>query len=65
MHRVFDLPVLCSPALHKTHADGAHAGQLVHRLEALVHRLSQEGSKLLVVEDLQVTACERSRAPLK
>ena len=65
MRCVFDLPIFCSPALHKTHADGAHAGQLVHRLEALVHRLSQECSELLVVEDLQITAWERSRAPLK
>ena len=64
MHCVYDLPILCSPALHKTHADGAHAGQLVHCLKALVHRLSQERSELLVVEDLQITAWEWSRAPL-
>lgn len=30
-------PVLCSPALHKAHADGAHPGELVHSLEALVY----------------------------
>lgn len=28
--------VLGAPALDKTHADGAHPGQLVHGLEALV-----------------------------
>ena len=49
-------PVLGSPAFDKAHANGAHAGQLVHGLEALVDRLSQEGGKLLVVEDLQITA---------
>lgn len=46
------LPVLCSPTLHKTHADGAHPGELVNRLEALVNWLSKEGCKLLVVENL-------------
>lgn len=28
--------ILGPPAFDKTHADGAHSGQLVHRLEALV-----------------------------
>lgn len=48
--------VLCSPAFDKTHANGAHPGQLINSLEPLVHRLSQQCCKLLVVEDLQVTA---------
>ena len=54
-------PVLGSPAFDKAHANGAHAGQLVHGLEALVDRLSQEGGKLLVVEDLQVASCQQDR----
>lgn len=50
--RVAVVPVLRSPALHKAHANGAHASELVHRLEALIHRLSQESCKLLIIEDL-------------
>lgn len=49
-------PVLRSPAFDEAHTDGAHASQLVDSLKALVDRLSQEGSKFLVVEDLQVAA---------
>lgn len=49
-------PVFCSPAFDEAHANGAHARQLVDGLEALVDRLSQEGGKLLVVEDLQVAS---------
>lgn len=52
----FTLPVLGPPAFNKAHADGAHSGELIDGLEALIDRLSQERSKLLVVEDLQVTA---------
>lgn len=44
-------PVLSSPAFDKAHADGAHPGELVDSLEALINRLSQQGCKLLVVED--------------
>lgn len=32
--------VLCSPALDEAHPDGAHPGELVDRLEALIDRLS-------------------------
>lgn len=35
------VPVLGSPALHEAHANGAHAGELVHGLKALIHRLGQ------------------------
>ena len=46
--------VLGPPALHKAHANGAHACQLKDGLKALVpvDRLLKELSKLLVVEDL-------------
>lgn len=44
--------VLGPPAFDEAHADGAHACQLVDSLKALVHRLSQQRGKLLVVEDL-------------
>ena len=49
-------PVLHAPALDEGHADGAHAGQGVHRLKALVDPLGEEGGELLVVEDLQAAA---------
>ena len=49
-------PVLLAPALHEGHPDGAHPGQGVHRLEALVDGLGQQGGELLVVEDLEVAA---------
>lgn len=49
-------PVFSSPALDEAHADGAHPGELVDSLESLVDGLCQQGSKLLVVEDLQVTS---------
>lgn len=51
-----NLPVFGAPTLDEAHADGAHPGELVHSLKALVDRLGQQGSKLLVVEDLQVTS---------
>lgn len=50
------LPVLSSPAFDKAHANGTHPGELVHSLKPLVDRLGEQGSKLLVVEDLQVTS---------
>lgn len=49
-------PVLCSPAFHKAHSDSAHPGELVNSLKALIDRLRQECSELLVVENLEVTA---------
>jgi len=48
--------ILCPPPLHKTHPDGAHLGQFVHGLEAVVDGLREEGGKLLVVEDLETAA---------
>ena len=51
------LPVVFSaPALDEGHPDGAHLGQLVHRLEAVVDGLGEQGGELLVVEDLQAAA---------
>lgn len=52
------IPVLRAPAFDKAHTDGAHSGELIDGLKALIDRLSQKRSKLLVVEDLQVTAYE-------
>ena len=49
-------PVLHAPALDERHADGAHSSQGIHRLKALVHSLSKQRCKLLVVEDLEVAA---------
>lgn len=45
-------PVLCTPALDKGDADGAHPSELVDSLKALAHTLGQLVGKLLVVEDL-------------
>ena len=48
--------VLGTPPLHKAHANGAHLGQLVDGLKALVDREGQQLGKLLVVEDLEAAA---------
>ena len=45
--------VLCAPALDKRHPDGAHLGQFIDRLKPMVHRLGQQGCKLLVIEYLE------------
>jgi hypothetical protein len=58
-----NLPVLGAPALDEAHAYGAHPRQLVHRLEALAHRLAEERRKLLVVEDLQVAPWRQTSNP--
>lgn len=50
------VPVLGPPAFDEAHANGAHSGELIDGLEALIDRLSQECRKLLVVKDLQVAA---------
>lgn len=49
--------VLGAPPLDEAHADGAHLGQLVNRLEPVIHALGQKRRKLCVIEDLQRTAC--------
>lgn len=48
--------VLCSPALDKAHSNSAHLCQLVHRLKAMVDRLSQHTGKVLVVEYLEAAS---------
>lgn len=48
--------IFCSPALDEAHADSAHLGELVDGLKAIVHRLSQQLRKLLVIEDLEAAA---------
>ena len=45
-----------APTLDKGHPDGAHLGQLVDCLEAMVDRLREKSGKLLVVEDLETAA---------
>lgn len=42
--------------LDEAHADSAHLGELVDGLKAIVHRLSQQLCKLLVIEDLEAAA---------
>lgn len=48
--------ILRTPALHERHPDRAHLRQLVDGLESIVHRLRQQLSKFLIVEDLQRAA---------
>lgn len=63
-HRVPRVWFLCGSSrsghqlsyLDKTHADGAHLGQLIDDLEAVVHGLSQQLREELVVEDLETAA---------
>lgn len=45
-----------SAYLNETHADGAHLGELIDGLKAVVHGLRQQLGKLLVVENLQAAA---------
>lgn len=42
--------------LYKAHPESAHLSKLIHCLKAMVHRLSQELSKLLIVENFQTAA---------
>lgn len=42
--------------LDEAHADGAHFGELVDDLEAVVDRLGEKLSEQLVVEDLEAAA---------
>lgn len=53
-------PVFCSPSFDKAHPDGAHPCQLINRLKTLVDRLGQQGCKLLIVEYLQITSCDKN-----
>merc|ERR1719481_1758032 len=48
--------ILRPPALDEGHPDGAHFGQLVDSLEAMVDTLCQKGRKLLVIEYLEAAA---------
>lgn len=42
--------------LDKTHPDGAHLGEFIHHLEAMINRLRQQLGKQLVVEDLEAAS---------
>lgn len=42
--------------LDEAHADGAHLGEFVHHLEAVVDRLGEELGEQLVVEDLEAAS---------
>lgn len=48
--------IFSSPTLYKTHTEGAHLRKLIHCLKAMVYRLSQKLSKLLIIENLQTAA---------
>lgn len=48
--------VLCPPALHKAHTDGAHFREFVNCLESVIYALTQQCSKLLVIEDLKAAS---------
>lgn len=42
--------------LDKTHPDGAHLGEFIHHLKAVIYRLRQQLGKQLVVEDLEAAS---------
>lgn len=42
--------------LDKTHPDGAHLGEFIDHLEAVIYRLWQQLGKQLVVEDLEAAS---------
>ena len=46
-------PVLLAPALHEGYPDGAHPGQVVDSLEAVVDTVGEESVELLSVEYLE------------
>ena len=48
--------ILCTPALHKAHANGTHFGELKDGLKSLVDALGKELSKILIVEYLERAA---------
>lgn len=48
--------IFSSPALDKAHPNGTHLGKLIDGLKAVVDRLGQKLSKLLVVENLQAAS---------
>lgn len=48
--------ILSAPALHEAHPNRAHLRELIHSFEAMVHRLRQQLSEFLIVEDLQRAA---------
>lgn len=51
------LPVIfCSPALDKTHSNGAHFGELIYCLKPMIDRLGQKLSKLLIVKNFEAAA---------
>lgn len=48
--------IFCSPALNKTHSNGAHFGELIYCLKPMVDRLSQKLSKLLIIKNFEAAA---------
>ena len=48
--------ILCTPALHKAHANGTHFGELKDSLKSLVDTLGKKLSKILIVEDFERAA---------
>lgn len=42
--------------LDKTHSNGTHFGELIHRLESMIDRLGQKLSKLLIVKNFEAAA---------
>jgi hypothetical protein len=49
-------PVLGAPPFDKTHADRAHASELVDGFESLTHALRQQFGEFLILEYLQIAA---------
>lgn len=62
--RAEDAPVLDAPALNEGDPDGAHPGEVVDSLEPPGNAVAQLVCKLLVVEDLNVAACNTTTIAL-
>lgn len=52
----YNSPILSSPSFYKRHSNGAHPRQLVNGFKTLWHRLRQQRSELLIVENFQVAS---------
>ena len=55
------IPVFCAPALDEADTDRAHSRQLIYCLKSLINRVPQKLCKCLIVKDLQMTTCKKTK----
>ena len=48
--------IFSTPSFHKAHPNGAHFGELINCLKAMIDRLTEQGCKFLVVEYFQAAS---------